>query len=149
LWLSQNGNVEEIVDDARIERALRTVAPKYVVRVRETAKGPIYRVTKLGQIWAVLQLRQDDSSWTSLTHRFANITRTKMDVLAVEERRIGRKAEWRVTDKVRRVRTPWLASDVRTLALERAAKTAVRRTDLAKLTSRHTRDGDWVIVHAL
>jgi len=144
LWLSRDGNGEEVVYNADIERVLRTVASKYVVRVRETGGHPVYRVTNLGQIWAVLQLK---SSVAHSGRSSANFTRPPAET--IEERHVGRTAEWRVVDSTRRVRTPWLAGDVRTRILEQAARMAVRRTDPAKLTSRHTRDGGWVLVHAL
>ena len=145
LWLSRDGNSEEVVYNPDLARVLRTIAQKYVVHVRTTANDePVYRVTGLGQIWAVLQLKSDLAS----TGRSANMARPASEA-TIEERHVGRSGEWRVVDKARRVRTPWLASDVRTRVLEQAAKMAVRRTDPAKLTSRHTRDGDWVVVHAI
>jgi len=61
-----------------------------------------------------------------------------------------RSDEWRVVDDVRKIRTPWMSGDIpnRTEAIV-AAKMAVKRTDPSKLTHRHTRDGEWVIVHSL
>jgi hypothetical protein len=58
--------------------------------------------------------------------------------------------DWRVIDNVRKIRTPWMSGNIpnRTDAII-AAKLAVKRTDPAKLTHRHTRDGEWIIVHSL
>jgi hypothetical protein len=136
------GRGEEIVNSAEVERILRTMGPNHVVRVRQTPAGPIYRVTPAGQRWAVAQLA------SSFGHS-ANIVRKpgvpRAEPLLIEERG----SEWRVVDQARHVRTPWLSGSVRSSVVEKAAKFAVRRTDPAKPTGRHTRDGDWIVVHSL
>ena len=141
LWLGNGG--EEVVPDSEIDRVLRTMASNHVVLVRRTREGyPVYRVTPAGQRWAVAQLA------SSPVHmgRSANLVR-KGDQPLIEERPGG---EWRAIDYVRRVRTPWLHGGSRTPIIERAAKTAIRRTDPKKLIAhRHTRDDDWIVVHSL
>lgn len=52
--------------------------------------------------------------------------------------------EKRVCDYVRKIRTPWLFYG----ASDHVAACAVNRTNLERLTSRHSKDGDWIIVHS-
>jgi hypothetical protein len=52
------------------------------------------------------------------------------------------RSEWRAVDEVRKIRTPWQDGSGND-----AARYAVARTNRNRLTSAHTVDGDWVIVH--
>jgi hypothetical protein len=146
IWLSNEG--EAVVHSHDIEQILRTIPPSRVVLVRRTADGtPVYRVTSAGQRWAIAQLA------SSLAHSGGVVAKRVPSVPhapepMIETRQFGRGGEWRVVDYVRKVRTPWLTAVARTGILEKAAKMAVRRTDPQRLTHRHTRDDDWVVVHA-
>lgn len=142
---------EEVVYSSEAETILRTIPAMHAVRVRRTAEGvPVYRATAEGQKWAVAQLAHSPAHGGN----FADFTPKKAPALAVSEPVIETKSgirgqEWRVIDYVRHVRTPWLDGGLRTRILETAAKTAVKRTNRDKLTDRHTRDEDWVVVHSL
>lgn len=148
LWLAQ-GN-EEVVHSTDVQNVLRTIPPTHALRVRQTSEGvPVYRVTPAGQKWALAQLASSPAhGGTSADHGPKRKPTATVDPV-IETRGGIRGTEWRVVDYVRHVRTPWLGGDVRTNIVERAAKMAVRNTDPNRLTQRHTRDDDWVIVHSL
>ncbi len=149
LWLAQ-GN-EEVVHSTDVQNVLRTIPPTHAVRVRQTSDGvPVYRVTPAGQKWALAQLASSPAHGGTAANYGPRRKPAAATAEPVIETRPGpRGTDWRVVDYVRHVRTPWLGSDVRTNIVERAAKLAVRNTDPNRLTQRHTRDDDWVIVHSL
>jgi len=123
---------EEIVPDSEIDRVLRSMAPSYVVRVRRTPEGTVYRATAAGQRWAVSQL----SSHPAHSGQGANLMRVRADL--IEE---GPGGHWRVIDSVRRVRTLWMHRTLRTPPVEKAARQAVSRA--------RPRASGWVVVEAV
>lgn len=145
LWLAHDG--EAVVQSDDIERILRTVPSSRVVLTRHTKDGaPVYRVTAAGQRWALEQL---SSSMAHSGRSEPLRTAPKIPEPAIESRRVGRATEWRAIDYARRIRTEWLESALRNEILERAAKTAVRRTDPSRLGKYHSREDGWVVVHAI
>jgi len=148
LWLGLGRAGEEVVYSSEVESILRTIPATHAVRVRRTADGaPVYRATAAGQKWAVAQLAHSPAHVASFADFASKGSASSEPVI---ETKAGlRGTDWRVIDYVRHVRTPWLDGNLRTRVVETAAKKAVKGTDRDKLTDRHTRDRDWVVVRRL